>query len=135
MPQTDPRAEGPVPNPDLSPREVVRIQLEALRRNGELGQDSGIATVFRFASAANQAVTGPLERFVEMLKNPLYRPMLDHSSAEFGPVQSEGDIARVQVVLFGRMGEVAAYDFTLSKDEDTGCWLTDAVLLAPVEMA
>jgi hypothetical protein len=126
---------GPSPGPDLSPREVVRVQLDALRRNGELGQDAGIATAFRFASAANREVTGPLERFVGMLKNPLYRPMLDHSSAQFGPVQFEGDVARVQVVLFGRMGEVAAYDFTLSKDQDTRCWLTDGVMLAPVEMA
>ena len=70
-----------------------------------------------------------------MLKNPLYRPMLDHASAEFGPVQSDGDVARVQVVLFGRSGEVAAYDFTLSRDEETECWLTDGVMLAPVELA
>ena len=126
---------GPSPSKGLSPREVVRLQLDALGHNAELGDDSGIAAAFRFASPANRAVTGPLERFAGMLKNSLYRPMLDHVSAEFGPVQLEGEVARVQVVLFGRSGEVAAYDFTLSKDGDTGCWLTDGVMLAPVEMA
>jgi Domain of unknown function (DUF4864) len=136
-----PRPEDPIgepsPNPDFSPREVVEIQLDALRRNGELGYDKGIAMAFRFASPANREVTGPLERFVELLKNPLYRPMLDHSSAQFGPVHfdCEGAVARLQIVLFGRMGEVAAYDFTLSKDENTDCWLTDGVMLAPVELA
>ena len=30
-----------------------------------------------------------------MLKNPLYRPMIDHASAEFGPTHIEGDVARV----------------------------------------
>jgi hypothetical protein len=135
MPGRDYANRAPSPNPDLSPGEVVRLQLDALRRNGELGRDAGIATAFRFASTANRAATGPLERFAEMLKNSLYRPMLDHASAEFGPVQSEGDVARVQVVLFGRKGEVAAYDFTLSRDEETACWLTDGVMLAPVEMA
>jgi len=135
MPEV-PYAKGaPLPDPDFSPGEVVRIQLDALRRNGELGLDRGIAAVFRFASPANQAVTGPLDRFIGMLKNPLYRPMLDHSSAQFGPVQIENEVARVQVVLFGRLGEVAAYDFTLSRDPDTSCWLTDGVMLAPVEMA
>ena len=123
------------PNPDLSPRQVVRIQLEALRRNDEPSPGAGIATTFRFASEANRAATGPLERFALMLRNPLYRPMIDHASAEFGPIDIEGDVARVQVVLFGRGGEVAAYDFTLSRDEDTGCWLTDGVMLAPVELA
>jgi hypothetical protein len=126
---------APTPDPDLSPLEVVRTQLDALRRNGELGNDEGIATAFRFASPANRAVTGPLDRFIGLLKNPLYRPMLDHASARFGPVQDDGEVARLQVVLFGRNGEVAAYDFTLSRDEDTDCWLTDGVALSPVEMA
>lgn len=123
------------PSPALSPSQAVRIQLEALRRNDEPSAGAGIATTFRFASAANRAATGPLERFAKMLQNPLYRPMIDHASAEFGPVDVEGGVARIQVVLFGRGGEVAAYDFTLSKDDDTGCWLTDSVMLAPVERA
>ena len=125
----------PEPNPLLSPRQVVKAQLDALRRNEELGDDLGIATAFRFASEANREATGPLDRFASMLRNPLYRPMIDHSSAEFGPTHVEGDVARVQVVLFGRGGEVAAYDFTLSQDPTTRCWLTDGVMLAPVEMA
>ena len=134
MPDPGLAGGGPFPSPDLSPREVVGIQLDALRRNDTPGHDAGIAITFRFASAANRAVTGPLERFARMLKNPLYRPMIDHASARFGPIHVEGDVARIQVVLFGDRGEVAAYDFTLSKD-DTGCWLTDGVMLAPVEMA
>jgi len=131
----EPTAERPSPNPSLSPRQVVKIQLDALKRNDELGQDIGIETAFRFASEANREVTGPIERFASMLRNPLYRPMIDHASAEFGPTHVEGDVARVQVVLFGGGGEVAAYDFTLSKDDDTDCWLTDSVMLASVEMA
>jgi hypothetical protein len=123
------------PRPELSPRDVVKLQLQALKRNRELGDDAGIAIAFRFASLANREVTGPVERFARMLRNPLYRPMIDHASAELGPTHLDGEIARVQVVLFGVSGEVAAYDFTLSRDEKTGCWLTDSVMLAPVEMA
>jgi hypothetical protein len=128
-------AEGPSPSPDLTPRQVVHIQLNALRRNDELCPDGGIAIAFRFASEANRRVTGPLERFAGMLRNPLYGPMIEHVSAEFGPTHVDGSVARVQVVLFGRGGEVAAYDFTLSKDDDTRCWLTDSVMPSPVEMA
>ena len=46
-PQGDP---GPVPSPELSPRDVVRIQLSALKHNDTPEPDAGIATVFRFAS-------------------------------------------------------------------------------------
>ena len=135
MPPSEPGADGPSPSPDLTPRQVVRAQLDALRRNDQPHPDAGIATAFGFASAANRAITGPLARFATMLRNPLYRPMLGHASADFGPVQVDGGVARVQVVLIGGEGRVAAYDFTLSKDEATGCWLTDGVMLAEPEMA
>lgn len=123
------------PDPDLTPQQVVRLQLEALQRNDEPHADAGIATAFGFASPANRRVTGPVARFAAMLKNPLYRPMLGHSSAQFGPVQVKGEIARAQVVLFGGDGRMVAYDFTLSRDPSTHCWLTDSVMLAPVEIA
>ena len=123
------------PHPDLTPQQVIAAQLEALRHNDDPGPDAGIATAFGFASAANRRATGPVARFAQLLKNPLYRPMLGHASAQFGPTQQDGDIARTQVVLFGGDGQVMAYDFTLSRDATTGCWLTDSVMVAPVEIA
>ena len=125
----------PTPHPDLTPRQVVAVQLEALRANDDPHPDAGIATTFGFASEANRRVTGPVARFANMLHNPAYRPMLNHSSAQSGPMQVEGDVARTQVVLLGGDGRLVAYDFTLSRDPATGCWLTDSVLLAPVEVA
>jgi len=123
------------PHPDLTPRQVVELQLEALRRNDDPQPDSGIATAFGFASPANRQATGPVARFARMLKNPMYRPMLGHSSAQFGPIRVEGDVARTQVVLFGGDGRMTAYDFTLSLDKSSRCWLTDSVMLAPAEVA
>lgn len=55
---------SPDPSPDLSPDQVVRIQLDAMARNDEPAPDSGIATAFKFASPENQAQTGPLDRFI-----------------------------------------------------------------------
>jgi len=135
MPRPEPEGDGPSPSPELTPRQVVRAQLDALRRNDDPHPDAGIATAFGFASAANRSVTGPLARFAKMIRNPLYRPMIGHASADFGPVRVDGERAQVQVVLIGGDGRVAAYDFTLSRDEDTGCWLTDGVMLAQPEMA
>ncbi len=124
-----------IPHPDLTPQKVVELQLEALRRNDDPSPDSGIATAFGFASPANRRATGPVARFAQMLKNPMYRPMLGLSSAQFGPIQVEDGVARTQVVLFGGDGRMVAYDFTLSLDPSTRCWMTDSVMLAPVEVA
>jgi len=52
----DPLSEDLVPTPALTPAEVVRIQLEALRNNDE--QNRGIEVAFRFASPANRAKEG-----------------------------------------------------------------------------
>ena len=38
-----------------------------------------MARVFGFASPENQAATGPVERFEALLRNPMYRPLLEHS--------------------------------------------------------
>ena len=78
-----------IPHPDLTPQQVIEAQLEALRHNDDPKPDAGFATAFGFASAANRQATGPVARFTQLLKNPLYRPMLGHSSTQFGPTQVE----------------------------------------------
>jgi hypothetical protein len=48
----------------------VRIQVEALRKNGPLNE--GIELTYRFTSPGNKQVTGPLDRFVRMVSSALY---------------------------------------------------------------
>ncbi|MSV29914.1 MAG: hypothetical protein EXQ52_14390 [Bryobacterales bacterium] len=62
---------GQDPGPALTPAEVVRTQITALRNNDKPRKDAGIATAFRFASPGNRAATGPLDRFILMVKGPL----------------------------------------------------------------
>ena len=119
------------PDPTLTPSEVVRIQLEALRANDELAGDGGIATVFQFASPANRSITGPLDRFVDLVKTPEYRPMLNHRRAEPGPVISSGDLAEQRVVITSAAGDRITYVFVLSRQREgvyAGCWMTEGVL-------
>ena len=122
--------EDPEPSPDLTPQEVVRLQVEALREGG----DRGIATAFRFASPENREVTGPLARFAEMLRRG-YPDMLGAERAEFGRmVFSDGEAAQ-HVTLVQADGERTAYVFALSRQSGgacDGCWMTDAVVPAPV---
>ena len=125
----------PQPSPRYTPAEVVRLQVEALADNDEPSEDAGIRTAFNFASPANKAATGPIERFIPLVKNPLYRPMLNHAEAVYGEVEQSGDEAQQPVVLTTPEGERVGYVFSLSKQQGgshDGCWMTDGVVRVEV---
>ena len=124
-------AGDPEPSPDLSPADVVRIQVEALQANDDPHPDAGIEAAFRFASPGNRAATGPLPRFARMVKGPVYGDMIDAARAEFGRVAVDGDRAAQRVTLFHDDGRRATYVFGLSVQEGgdcDGCWMTDSVV-------
>lgn len=119
------------PDPSLTPTDVVRIQLDALKANDELAGDAGIATVFQFASPANRSITGPLDRFIDLVKTPEYRPMLNHRHAEAGPLVTSGDLAEQRVRITSAAGDEVTYVFVLSRQRAgayAGCWMTEGVL-------
>ena len=123
LPQTE-------PDPSLSPQDVVSIQIEALQHNDTPYKDRGIEVTFNFASPKNKGVTGPLERFKVMVRNPVYGPMIDHRSAEYENVRVEGDFAQVDAILQSKDVRYLGYRFMLSRqhgNEYEGSWMTDAV--------
>ena len=121
-----------VPRPGLLPGEVIRIQLEALRHND--ARDRGIEVAFRFASPANREQTGPLSRFIRMIKQGPYALMLDFHEASYGTLEVRDDRARQRVTLTGARARVS-YWFHLSRQSKApfaDCWMTDAVFVEPV---
>ena len=131
---SDPAAPAaPEPSPDLSPAEVVRIQVEALKRNDDPTPGAGIATAFRFASPGNRAATGPLPRFDRMVRAG-YADLLGFARAEYGDLTVTGDRAVAAVTLVLRDGRRVTYGFALSRQTAgayAGCWMTDAVVERP----
>ena len=126
-----PRAVAVAPSPLLGPGQVIGLQLAALRHNDEPNEDDGIRTAFRFASPGNREVTGPIGVFIELVKNPLYAPLIDHQKADRGPVSVEGDTAQQLVRVVGPDGEEAAYLFQLGRQrggEYDRCWMTEGVM-------
>ena len=124
------------PSPDYSPDEVVRIQIEALGNNDNPYEDAGIEIAFRFASPANRESTGPLDRFILMVHDPIFRPMLNHLSARYGRLRVRGDQAGQAVILITASGERVGYLFFLSRQRGgscDGCWMTDGVSPFKVE--
>jgi hypothetical protein len=132
---TAPAAEEPlhlserlVPSSELTPEQVVQIQLDALRLND--ARNRGIEVAFRFASPGNKLQTGPLPRFISMMLAGPYRLMLAYENAAYDPVEVVEDRARQRVTLIGS-GAVVVYEFYLSRQTQgacAGCWLTDAVI-------
>jgi hypothetical protein len=119
------------PRPKFTPDKVVRIQLDALANNDRPYQDAGIEIAFRFASPTNKQTTGPLSRFIRLVHNPIYNPMIDHQTAQFGDLLVEDAQAFLPVSLKASDGKRVGYLFILNKQEGGAfdqCWMTDAVL-------
>ena len=117
------------PDPKLEPNDVVRLQLLAMQQNDE--SDIGIEVTFRFASPANKKQTGPLQRFIRLVRNPSYRPLLNHTNATFLDLTVEDDFAVQEVVITTSKGERIGFRFRLSIQKGPvypGCWMTDSVV-------
>lgn len=126
----------PAPSPDLSPQQVVRLQVEALGDNDEPYEEAGIEAAFQFASPANKRATGPLQRFRTLFETRAYAPMIDHLDARYSEAEVRGEVARIGVILTTQQGERVGYLFRLSKQSDPpheGCWMTDGVQRVSVD--
>ena len=118
------------PSADLKPGDVVRIIIGALAHNDDPYADAGIEITYRFAAPSNKLVTGPLERFTRMVKNPVYGIMVDHVASEFSEVVLTGNKAYQMVRLTGGSGRTVVFAFRLGKQLDgeyENMWMTEAV--------
>ena len=124
LPQTEPDAS-------LSPRDVVSIQIEALKNNDIPYENRGIEVTFNFASPANKRMTGPFESFKVMVRSPTYGPMINHRNATYENLKVKGDVAQVDVIMMSKDGENVGYRFILSRQHGNqyeGSWMTDTVV-------
>jgi hypothetical protein len=123
-------ADVRMPDPALSPAEVVAIQLAALQANDTPKTDAGIAQTWAFAHPDNKRMTGPLPRFAHMIKGPLYRMLLDHQAHELKEVSRTDNQAVFAVTVTSQTGTVVGYRWSVAKladGENAGAWMTIAV--------
>jgi hypothetical protein len=125
-----PDAAGP--SPSLTPTEVVLAQLVALREEPleGVGAGPGMHVAWAFASPDNQAATGPVEHFAEMVRGSLYRSLLSHRAAQVGPLLEHDGEAQLEVLVLSADDEAVGFTWVLSLQPD-GCWRTDGVLRHP----
>ena len=121
------------PKPSLKPDEIVRIQLLAMKYND--ASDLGIKITFRFASPTNKRITGPLRRFIRLVKNHSYSPLLNHLDADLLDLKFNEINAVQDVIITSSKGKRIGYRFRLSLQQSQdyrNCWMTDAVMLFKV---
>ena len=124
---------GPDPSPELTPEQVVRIQVRALQHNDDPTPDAGIETAFRFASPSNREMTGPLDRFAQMVHLG-YPDLIGFERADYGPIRADESRAVQPVTFVQPDGRRVTYLFGLSRQSGgacDGCWMTDGVVEQP----
>ena len=128
-------AQAPVlqPNLDLSPEDVVSIQLKALSESeNDPNTNSGVARVWAFAHPANRSVTGPLARFTLMLQSPSYKALIGHRAHHLRQISLTADKAHFAIKITSNDGDLLGYSWHLGKartGEYQGMWMTTGVAL------
>lgn len=128
---------GTAPDPRLAADEVVGIVLTALAHAGNGAEPQGaedgraLALAYAFASPANRASIGTLERFADLVRDDAYRPLLAPRQVTRGAARVSGDKATQRVVVTGPDGGRVAYTFTMMRQTAgafRGCWMTESVV-------
>ncbi len=125
------RQEEIAPTPSISPQEVVDIQLKALQNNDHPYENHGIEIAFRFASPDNKESTGPINLFIELVKNQTYQSLLNFRQYGLDDIEMKGDKALQKVTLIDTEGMPVVYYFQLSLQQEEpfdDCWMTDGVV-------
>tara|TARA_B100001027_G_scaffold750_1_gene470 strand:- start:5 stop:463 length:459 start_codon:yes stop_codon:yes gene_type:complete len=119
------------PDPSISPKEVISIQLIALQNNDLPFNDAGIEQTWEFAHPNNRVFTGPLDNFIRMLKNPSYVMMIDHLEHKIITVQEQEMNSYYFVELIDSNGKKFGFEWTVEKVNQNGefkdCWMTVGV--------
>ena len=117
------------PNDKFSLLEVVDIQLTSLQSNSN--DNKGIYQSWLFAHPENKKYTGPLGRFVSMIRSNPYDVLLGSLFFETKLISLNQTEAKVEVFLDGKNKNRYKILWILSKSniskKCTNCWMTIGV--------
>ena len=119
------------PSKEIDPGQVIKIQLSALMKNDNPYKDRGIIQTWEFAHPNNQKITGPLEKFKNMIKTDSYSMLINHSNHEILEVYMSSKIATFEVTVLDNEKKYYKFKWQVEKYKIDGslkdCWLTTAV--------
>ncbi len=119
------------PNNGIKPYQVVKIQLTGLMNNDIPNKNSGIEQTWEFAHPSNKKYTGPLSKFVNLLKSESYNMLLNHLESEIIEVFKTNDKYGFEVIVLGNDKNYYKFQWIVEKYYNDGplkdCWLTTSV--------
>ena len=119
------------PNPNISPKEVIEIQLNALKTNNIPFDNAGIKQTWEFAHPLNREYTGPIDKFILMMNSPEYIIMLNHKDHNIIFISETKDTSYFFIELTDKSENKFGFEWTVKKvliDNDfKNCWMTIAV--------
>ena len=125
------KADLLIPNSSISPAEVIKIQLDALKNNDSEFKDSGIEQTWNFAHPSNKKVTGPLDKFKRMIKGDSYQMMINHLSHTITQLGIRDNWVQFEVVILDKNKIYHKFNWQVEKytleGELKDCWLTTVV--------
>lgn len=125
----DPVVADIKPNDRFSAVQVVEIQLASLQSNSH--DNRGIFQCWLFAHPDNKKYTGPLSRFISMIKSKPYDILLNSKFFKTKLIYENKSDAQVEVFLDSKEKNRYKILWTLTKSninqECNDCWMTIGV--------
>ena len=119
------------PNSKFKPFEVLMIQLNSLKNNNKPYKDAGIEQTWEFAHPSNKAVTGPLEKFKQMIYSKSYEILISHENSEVIILNETENISIYKVIILSKDKKKYYYIWQVEKVLLDGnlknCWMTTRV--------
>ena len=119
------------PNTGIEPDQVVKIQLDGLMNNNEPNLDNGIKQTWEFAHPSNKKYTGPLPKFINLLKSESYKMLINHLDSEIIEVFKSSNQYGFEITILGDDKKYYKFQWVVEKYYDEGplkdCWLTTSV--------
>ncbi len=119
------------PSANLKPLEVLMIQLNSLKNNNNPYKDAGIEQTWEFAHPNNKKITGPLNKFKEMIYSRNYKILISHENSEITIIKKTKDISIFKVVILTKDKKKFYYIWQIDKVLLDGnfknCWMTTNV--------
>ena len=119
------------PKPTLKPLDVLLIQLNSLKNNNTPYTDAGIEQTWEFAHPNNKVMTGPLEKFKQMIYSESYKILISHQNSEITILKETENISVYKVIILSKDKKKYYYIWQVEKVLLNGnlknCWMTTSV--------
>ena len=119
------------PNNEIHPSNVVDIQLTGLMNNDNPSKNYGIKQTWEFAHPANKKYTGPLPKFINLLRGENYKMLLNHLDNEIIEVFKSNTRYGYEVTILAVDKKYYKFQWVVEKYYKEGplkdCWLTTSV--------